>query len=636
MARHRSSRSGRVRKGAGCKRRPPLSRRARIQIVDRALDLIETLYVHLLLKRSMYAVNPVQQLKLLRRRCEPHKPVIADREFFNELLSIFSQLRDLHTSFILPEPFWSSYAFLPFRLERYVTASGENAYVVTRVMSPEVWGEPIDPSFQKGVMVKDWNGTPIDRIVAANADREAGSNPAARYAKGLSALTIRWLGLSLPPDEEWVDIGYLAKPGTKAKSIRFHWRIFKRHCGKAGVAAATAVSCAQRKNIQAVGMDAKGETERKIRRYLFNDARKQTPRLAKKMYKVPKWAREVFPAVGNARTSSGVFAYVRIATFDVENDKKFVNEFMRIISKLSQKGLILDVRSNSGGLIYFGERMLQLLTPRPIDPARFSFLNSARTQALTTRHPFIRPWRNSIAQWVETGAEYSQGLPLLPLSRYNDIGQKYQGPVVLITDALCYSTTDIFAAGFQDNEIGVVLGVDETTGAGGANVWEYSFIAELLHDPKHFPRQRAGSASLRFAVRRVTRVGQNSGVLLEDLGVRVDQIHKMTRRDLLHRNVKLIERAGRILARAEIQRLTAERESSRKVRIAYQNLDRIDAYLDDRPLGGSLAVKRSKRTGHRLLSIPGNASAAGQLRLEGFRFNSQGEPALVAASRLVL
>ena len=38
-------------------------------------------------------------------------------------------------------------------------------------------------------------------------------------------------------------------------------------------------------------------------------------------------------------------------------------------------------------------------------------------------------------------------------------------------------------------------------------------------------------------------------------------------------------------------------------------------------------MKRSKRTGHRLLSIPGNASAAGQLRLEGFRFNSQGEPA---------
>jgi hypothetical protein len=584
----------------------------------------------------MYAVNPVQQLKLLRRRCEQHKPVMAEREFFNELLSIFSQLRDLHTNFILPEPFRSNYAFLPFRLERYVTASGERAYVVTRVMSPKLWGEPIDQSFQKGVIVKAWNGTTIDRVVAANADREAGSNPAARSAKGLSALTIRWLGQSLPPDEDWVDIDYLAEPDREAKSIRFEWKFFQRGCGKAGVAAATAISCAQRRNLRAVGMDAKGEAERQIRRFLFKDARKQTPRLAKKMHKVRKWAREVFPAVGNARTSCGVFAYVRIATFNVESERKYINEFIRIISKLCQKGLILDVRGNGGGLIYFGERMLQLLTPRPIDPARFSFLNSARTQALTTRHAFIRPWRNSIAQWVETGAEYSQGLPLLPLSRYNDIGQKYQGPVVLITDALCYSTTDIFAAGFQDHKIGVVLGVDETTGAGGANVWDYSLIAELLHDPQHFPRQHAGSASLRFAVRRVTRVGQNSGVLLEDLGVKVDKIHKMTRRDLLHRNVNLIKRVARILARAEIQRLTAERESSRKVRVAYQNLDRIDAYLNDRPLGGSLAVKRSKRIGHRVLPIPGNASAAGQLRLEGFRFNPRGQPALVASSRLVL
>jgi len=636
MARHRSSRSGRVRKGTGCKRRTPLSRRARIQIVDRALDLIETLYVHLLLKRSMYAVNPVQQLKLLRRRCEQRKPVMAEREFFNELLSIFSRLRDLHTNFILPEPFRSSYSFLPFRLEGYVTRFGEKVYVVTRVMSPEDWGEPIDPSFKKGVVVKEWNGTPIDRVVAANADREAGSNPAARCAKGLNALTIRWLGLSLPPDEEWVEIGYLAEPDREAKSIRFHWRIFKRHCGKARLAAATATSCAQRKNIQALGIDAKGETERRIRRYLFKDARKQTPRLAKDLYKVPKWAKEVFPAVGDARTSSGVFAYVRIATFDVDTERKYINEFIRIISKLSQKGLILDVRGNGGGLIYFGERLLQLLTPRPIDPARFSFLNSARTQALTTRHAFIRPWRNSIAQWVETGAEYSQGLPLLPLSRYNDIGQKYQGPVVLITDALCYSTTDIFAAGFQDHKIGVVLGVDETTGAGGANVWDYSFISELLGDREHFPRQRAGSASLRFAVRRVTRVGQNSGVLLEDLGVKVDQIHKMTRKDLLHRNVKLIERAGKILAKAEIQRLTSERKSSRRVRVAYRNLDRIDAYLDNRPLGRPFTVKRSKRLGHRLLSIPGNVSATGQLRLEGFRHLRQGPDELVAATRLVL
>jgi Peptidase family S41 len=636
MARHRSSRSGAVRKGTGSERPSRLSRQARLQLVQTALDLIETLYVHLPLKRSMYAVNPIQRLKLLRRRCEQHRPVLAGREFFRELLCIFAQLRDLHTNFVLPEPFRSNTAFLPFRLERCVTDSGEEAYVVTRVMSPKLWKRSIDPSFQAGVIVKHWNGTPIERIVAANAEREAGSNPAARRAQGLSALTIRWLGQSLPPDEDWVDIDYLPESDTKPKRIRFQWKFFERRRGKGGVAAATAVSRAHRKNIAALGMDAKGEAERQIRRYLFKDARKQTPPLAEEVYKVPTWAKEVFPAVGNAPTSSGVFAYVRIATFNVDDEKKYINEFIRIVSELSQNGLILDVRGNGGGLIYFGERLLQLLTPGPIDPARFSFLNSVRTQALTTRHAFIRQWHQSISQWVETGAEYSQGFPLLPLSRYNDIGQKYQGPVVLITDALCYSTTDIFAAGFQDHNIGDVLGADETTGAGGANVWDYSYIAELLEDRKHFPQPRPGTASLRFAVRRVTRVGQNVGVLLEDFGVEVDEIHNMTPRDLLHGNADLIEHAGKILALHELQLLTAERKNSRGVRVAYRNLDRIDAYLDDRPLGRSVTVKRSKSVAHRMLSIPGNVSAAGQLRLEGFRHVSQRPDALVAATRLPL
>jgi len=121
------------------------------------------------------------------------------------------------------------------------------------------------------------------------------------------------------------------------------------------------------------------------------------------------------------------------------------------------------------------------------------------------------------------------------------------------------------------------------------------------------------------------------------LGVKVDEIHNMTRQDLLNRNVDLIQHAGRILARAEAQRLTAEREDSRRVRVEYQNLDRIDAYLDDRPLGTSVNVKRSKRIANRLLFIPRNASAmAGHVRLEGFRRRPQQRDRFVAATRLVL
>src|SRR5207253_7340824 len=43
-------------------------------------------------------------------------------------------------------------------------------------------------------------------------------------------------------------------------------------------------------------------------------------------------------------------------------------------------------------------------------------------------------------------------------------------------------------------------------------------------------------------------LGRRSGVLIEDLGVTPDAIHKMTRSDVLNGNVDLIEHAASLLA----------------------------------------------------------------------------------------
>src|SRR5262249_21712815 len=160
------------------------------------------------------------------------------------------------------------------------------------------------------------------------------------------------------------------------------------------------------------------------------------------------------------KTKHGNFAYIRIRTFNVNDDQAFIDEFVRLVQLLPQDGLILDVRGNGGGLINAGERLLQILTPKRIDPARLHFINTAGTLKLCETNQAFEQWKDSIRQSVETGAQFSQGFPLLAIDRYNNIGQKYQGPVVLVTDALCYSTTDIFAAGFQDHEIGKILGTD--------------------------------------------------------------------------------------------------------------------------------------------------------------------------------
>jgi hypothetical protein len=54
-------------------------------------------------------------------------------------------------------------------------------------------------------------------------------------------------------------------------------------------------------------------------------------------------------------------------------------------------------------------------------------------------------------------------------------------------------------------------------------------------------------ANFTIAIRRTLRVGQNAGIPLEDLGVKPDFIHQMTRRDLLERNKDLIAEACEIL-----------------------------------------------------------------------------------------
>ena len=67
----------------------------------------------------------------------------------------------------------------------------------------------------------------------------------------------------------------------------------------------------------------------------------------------------------------------------------------------------------------------------------------------------------------------------------------------------------------------------------------------------------------------------------------------MTRRDLLDRNVDLIDHAGEILKKRPVQRLIVEKLRPDTVGIGYENVHRIDVYLDDRPLQGSLNLKCS-------------------------------------------
>jgi hypothetical protein len=566
-------------------------------IVDQALVLIEQLYVHLPLKRAMHAIDPVQRLKLLRYRLR----TLSQPRFHDEMISIFMELRDLHTNYFLPAPFASTTALLPLHVQEFFE-DGERRYLVTFVFP----GRIDDPHFEPGVVITHWNGIPMDRAVELNADRQAGSNLDARHAQGLDAMTARWMGQSAAPDEEWIVLTYVATDGQK-RETRLEWLVFDELDPSP-----TAVdpNAAENPVSRALGIDLRTESIWRARKMLFRPEAMKLERQVTETFEarggLEPGEANPDPAMANVSTfpdklrfeskstSHGEFGYVSISSFDVgrqglEEVDAFVAEVARIVRLLPQNGLIVDVRGNGGGTIMAGERLLQLFTPKKIEPERLHFINTPLTLELSKRG--FEEWRESIEQAVEMGTPFSDGFYIFPdeEENCNRLGQQYDGPVVLITNALCYSTTDIFAAGFQDNKCGRILGTDGNTGAGGANVIDHEWLSNplLRLSPPIQPLPKG--TGMRVAIRRTSRVGERSGDPLEDLGVVPEEMHRITKNDLLNDDQDLIEHAASILARLPVRKLAVEvtplRDPTRaRVSAATENISRLDAYLDGRPM----------------------------------------------------
>jgi hypothetical protein len=574
-----------------------LSKSCRLAIIDQALVLLEMNYVHLPLKRAMHAIDPISRLKLLRGRIEEtHEDELPDElQFHQEMKRIFTATRDFHTRYRLSAPFNRKTAYLPFLIEEYFDkgAEQEPKFLVTKLA--EGFNHP---TFKTGVEVLYWNGMPIKRAIELNGENQPGSNPEARFANGLDLLTIRPLHSSLPPDEEWVVITYRSLDGQELE-IKQGWWLFTRRAGE-GVASKFAGGL--HKNL---GIDILKADVNEGRKILF------TPEVLLKNKKPPvtKTRTVTREAIGNGlkigvietnmpeffrvrviETRHGKeFGYVRVFSFHADNTSRFVKEFVRLVKAAPPAGLIIDVRNNGGGRIAAGERLLQLFTPHPIKPELFQLLNTPLNLELSRVEPDLSPWRESMEEALETGAIYSLGFPLTSEESCNRIGQVYCGPVLLITDALCYSTTDMFAAGFSDHEVGTILGVSGNTGAGGANVWAHENFLKVMKNRTDLPyRPLPRGVSMGVAFRRSIRVGDRAGGRpLEDLGVVPNRRHHLTKADLLNNNSDLIHRATKILALKKVYCLSAKvsqgPDGTVKTTARTQNISRLDLYIDDRP-----------------------------------------------------
>jgi hypothetical protein len=480
---------------------------------------------------------------------------------------------------------------------------------------------------------------PLERAIEREADHEAGCNPASRFVRGLRRMTKRNLTFSLPPDEHSVVIQYIPrKGGPEQFCIALPWSVAAAclpDTKRASSRSSVNESMAELKRLSEILWRRKQFViERKIsRHYAMKGDRSQETEVrmpaALETGGDHEGPRQVsrFPHVFEFQYTGGVprpdsvdpaclrdtahpdkrFGYVRIKTFELdpagESSDAFVDEFQRILDLMQQEaphGLILDVRSNPGGAIDAAERILQLMTPCDIEPAKFHFINSQLTQqiAFTLKDAESRssldadqrewhPWVVDLLASVTSADFVTAGRALTAPDAANDRAQCYQGPVTLVIDASSYSATDIFAAGFQDHGIGQVIGVDENTGGGGANRWLHEQLRENLAKVAPFVplKKLPGDAKMGLAIRRASRVGRNAGAFLEDEGVKRDVPYAITRADILHHDQDLLRFACRRLGAQPTRALKIVKaelldDDGISLIVETQNVYRIDCFVD--------------------------------------------------------
>jgi hypothetical protein len=572
----------------------PLTWGERLDIIDALSMVLGDVYAHLPLKRALYGFDIVRGLEHVRQQVA----TLSDLQFHRELTTLVNRLRDAHTQYRGPWRKNSPVASLPFLVEAYGPASAPT-YVVSKVDRRAVR----DPHFVVGITIEYWNGIPFDRAVDIHAERETGGRPDARRARALESLTFRSLDYAPPPDEEWVVLGYRGADG-RSREIRLDWEgIDPKNVAAAGRGMGSRIRR---------GINPAAEAVRRAKKFRFSrpqwnaELRADAPRATHKLRSAGAAAYDDFLTAKRRTTKQGDVGYLRIWSFDVEDDQAFIDAVIAKLRDLPDDGLIIDLRDNPGGFIWAAERLLQLFTPNRITPTKFALRATPLTLAMA-KAPFnqeeLARWADSLERAAQTGEPYSSHLPITPPEACNDIGQHYNGPVLVVVDANTYSSGDLFTAGFLDNRIGPVVCIGEATGAGGANVWYSSDLGPALRAAKSPLPTLPDYVDFNVALRRAVRSNDADGTLIEDAGI-PGEPYEMTQDDIFRRNRDLIEHCAELLAERRGSTMKVSRRGA-TLTVETTGIDRLDMFVDGHPGGPSRFVGGD---GRQRFAIPDDAA----------------------------
>ncbi len=520
----------------------------RLAILNAGKLLFRNFYPHLSFKQKLYIdANPVEALEAIAAQAAS----LSEVDFHTSILRIFDCVRDAHSLYAMPGPFRNAIAMLPFEMRPAVDAEGHPRYIVTKTMDAGGDAGLGHPVFGVGVEITGWGGRPIGTYILDLAVDQPGGNPAAIMIRASIAATVRpltWMRLPFLT-EELTTVEYVPATGGGPLSISLPWRIVtgltsqgKLPPGTFSVSQTMSATSLAQKMVWSVtagsGMESADE----------QDVPKLPEAIGFAYTGGPRQEDLIDPALlSDPANPAARFGYLQIKRFSCDQPpilaaQALVAEFKRVLTRMNDvapDGLILDIRGNPGGDVHAAERMLQMLTSATISPTTFHFANTPAireiiqfltdnpqkpgepVRLINARQAF-KDWLNDPMPSPETNP-LTSGRTVTPSALANDTGRVYKGRVVLLIDALTYSAADIFAAGFQDHEIGAVIGAAPNTGGGGGQVWHYEdFLNHIPETPNVKVPSLPGDSTMTLAIRRCLRVNKQAGQPVEDVGVNAD------------------------------------------------------------------------------------------------------------------
>src|SRR3954447_26436204 len=522
------------------RKRTPL--KDRIAIVEQAELLFDHLYPHLPFKlETFHLEHPRQYLEKARAGA----PSDHEAAFQGAMIEAFSRVQDAHTTYACPPPWRGAIAFLPFQIKTILNNEPpfNNRYFVSRVMKQSADEPFAHKLFGPGAEIVGWGATPIEEYVRAVADWLPGGNAAALHARGALASTLRPLTSVHPPfvtEFAGADIRYIPKGRSETRAIRMPWGVARFKSAPAIPGSTFSVSSIHEDYNTGLKMQYRDAMRFEQRNANWNDPRAVSTIPEVFEFQFTGGPNTDYPIDINILSPPGQgepprFGYLRIKAFR-DNGKPFgmadrlVDEARRILTLLDQQapdGLIVDIRGNPGGEIKAAERILQLLTAAEIEPQVFHYANTEAVQNALRRVRAGQASPTALVEFELSAADAGRtpisksdkiedrlttGVPITNPATANGIRQAYHGPVTLLTDAFTYSAADIFAAGFQDHLIGFMLGADQFTGGGGANVWNHGDLVKKLGPDLGIPLEPLPEGvGMRLAFRRCSRKGFSKG-----------------------------------------------------------------------------------------------------------------------------